>query len=812
LRELWSVLARRRQFIALVMGVLLLACFLYCLIAPKQYESNAKVASRTTPSTSLSLGLAENLASTSLQSVPLQQETLANVFRSDQLAWSVIVGLKLYDEKAFRGRFANRFQSFRPEALSPEAQSYLLERFREHLHVQTIPRTLIVQIRFRSLDGALSAAIVNELIRAYRQEAAEEHLQATTQASAWLTKELKEMKVKQEQDQQALTRYQQSHAILTTPEILPNGQPSEMQHSPSLLQINELEQQLVAATVERILREAEFRAVTQGDPEAVVISDSRLNPAAGHTANGMLEQIHARRSELEQEQARLRIEYGPSFPRVVEIRQEVADLDRQKASEDAKLVERFRTSWQTAVGRETSLLKLLEQRTSEGMEYSVASSQYLRMWQEANSSHEVYMRVLEKAEEAGLAAGVHGTDIAVIDIARQPVKPVTPDLLLDMSITFFVSLWVAFGGVFLQESLRRQPTRAIALLLGMCLAASSGIAQSPPPSAVGFPRGVSNIPTAETKTTPNGKPVSQPWEMPDNTGQQGLPAMARTLSSIPTPAPISAGDQLEVSEFHIPEFHAAVRVSSQGTVTLPLIKNVQLIGLDEQAAAHVIEEALIAQGMLLHPKVFVQVTGYASQDVSVLGEVARPGVYPYAMHHRLLDLISAASGLTPSAGRLVCIFRRNDSKQSIPVVLDPSGMDTGADHNPELNPGDTVQVSRAGLVFVIGNVVRPGGFPVDPAQGLTVVQALSLAWGPSQTAASGKAVLIREQKGGRTMTMLDLKRMLRGQEPDQSVQDRDILYVPESMTKNLLNRTLESALQSAIGVTIYAGLVYSQRF
>jgi len=121
-------------------------------------------------------------------------------------------------------------------------------------------------------------------------------------------------------------------------------------------------------------------------------------------------------------------------------------------------------------------------------------------------------------------------------------------------------------------------------------------------------------------------------------------------------------------------------------------------------------------------------------------------------------------------------------------------------------------VSRAGLVYVIGDVVRPGGFPVDPAQGLTIVQALSLAWGPTQNAASNRALLIREQKGGRTLTTLNLKRLLHGQEPDQPVHDRDILFVPDSMAKNLINRTVESAIQSAVGVSIYSALVYSQRY
>ena len=80
--------------------------------------------------------------------------------------------------------------------------------------------------------------------------------------------------------------------------------------------------------------------------------------------------------------------------------------------------------------------------------------------------------------------------------------------------------------------------------------------------------------------------------------------------------------------------------------------------------------------------------------------------------------------------------------------------------------------------------------------------------GPNQNAATGKGLLIREQKGGRTLTALDLKRLLRGQDPDQPVLDGDILFVPDSMSKNILNRTMESAIQSAIGVTIYSALVY----
>jgi protein involved in polysaccharide export with SLBB domain len=98
-------------------------------------------------------------------------------------------------------------------------------------------------------------------------------------------------------------------------------------------------------------------------------------------------------------------------------------------------------------------------------------------------------------------------------------------------------------------------------------------------------------------------------------------------------APLGPGDYLDISEYHTPEFHSSVRVSPSGTVTLPMVNEVKIGGLDEQSAARAIEAALVAKGMLLHPLVSVLVTVYAGQDVSVLGEVSRPGVYPYTLHH-----------------------------------------------------------------------------------------------------------------------------------------------------------------------------------
>ena len=817
LRGLLDVVCRRRRLVAMVEGGLLLLCLLYCMLAPNQYEATAKVALRTSPASTLNLEASGPPAAASILSTPLQQETLANFLRSDRLAWRVIGDLNLDQAPGFNGRLQALFPGYRSEAkgggASIGAQAYLLERFQRRLSVETLPRSLIIQIRFRSRDGALSAAVVNDLIRVYVLEDSEAHVQSTAQQSDWLGIQLKDLKIHVDEDRQRLTAFQTEHGLLSTSEVAAGGQSGESQHNSTLLEIDELGRQLVAATTDRILREADYRSATQGDPELVIAAEPRLQAEFSNFATAVLQQIHARHSELELEQAQLGTEHGPNFPRMVEIRRQLDDLDTQKQTEDAKLVDRFRSAWQTAIDREQLVEKSLDERTVEGLRLNEAATEYAVMRQEANSSHDLYMRVLEKKEEAALAAGVQNSNISVVDYARQPVKPVTPDLLLYMAITFFAGLWLALGGALLAESLQSSARRSAIVLAAVFVAGAMARAQAPTPALDGLPTGVARIPfSQETKPAPNPKESPAVWTGATIAGQAGSPLPPGPQPGSPMPAPIGPGDFLDVSESHTLEFHSSVHVSAAGTVTLPMIDEVQVGGMDERGAAHAIEAALLTKGMLLHPQVSVLVTVYAGQDVSVLGEVTRPGVYPYTLHHRLLDLISAASGTSSNAGRLVNVFHRSDPNTPHPVVLDPGGTDTGTDHNPELSPGDTVQVSRAGLVYVIGDVVRPGGFAVDPAQGLTVVQALSLAWGPTQNAAAGKALLIREQKGGRTLITLNLRRMIHGQDPDQPIYDRDILFVPDSMARNMWNRTMEAAIQSAVGVTIYAGLVYSQRF
>ncbi len=810
--EVWLAIRRNRRLFLWIVGLLLGACLLYCLVSPNVYEATARVALRGTQISLLTLDRNEGPASGSFASGQVQLETVANAMRSDQIAWVVIAHLRLYKASGFAGSFAKEYPDFSLNQANPAATDWLLERFQRDLTVQTIPRTLVLQIRFRSRDAALSAAVVNALLVAYDEQESAAGIQATNEANRSLHSRLTDLKLRVDRDDQLLATFQKQHGILNASETLGNGQPTEVEHTAGLSEVDALSRELIMATTDRMVLEAEYRAAASGDPELVVASDTKLL-AASAPASALLERLRASRSDLEQEQAQLRIEHGPNFPRVAEICAQIQDLDRQIGGEDGKLLERLKSAWVAAVDRERMVRKSLSDATSTGLKLNDAELKYTAMRQEANGNRDLYIRLTEQAEEADFAANSRGSQLSIIDSARQAVKPISPNLPVLMAITLFVSLWLGVAAVFVRETIRSKALQVAAVLALFAATSCIGRAQAPTPSTSGLPTGVARIPqSTEVKSQPNGKDAPAVWRSSEGIRLAGVPPGMNDAQGMVMAAPIGPGDVLEVSEAHTPEMRASVRVSESGTVTLTLAGEVLVAGMDETLAAHAIQSALIERGMLIHPQVTVVVTAYAGQDVSVLGEVTRPGIYSYRVHHRLLDLISSASGLSSNAGRLVTITHREDRKTIQSVALDPAGNDTSTDHNPELLPGDTVQVSRAGLVYVVGDVARPGGFPVDPVQRTTVVQALSLAWGPGQNAALTKAVLIREQDGSRTITTLNLKRMLRGLDPDIPIRDRDIVFVPDSMAKNLWNRTMESVIQSAAGVSIYAGMVYSQRF
>jgi polysaccharide biosynthesis/export protein len=265
---------------------------------------------------------------------------------------------------------------------------------------------------------------------------------------------------------------------------------------------------------------------------------------------------------------------------------------------------------------------------------------------------------------------------------------------------------------------------------------------------------------------------------------------------------LGAGDLVEVGVYNVPELTTKARVSIKGEIYLPLIDYVHVAGLTAEEAEGLVQKRLSDGGFVKNPHVTLFVDQYASQGASVLGEVARPGVYPVPGQQRLFDLISVAGGFTEKAGRSIAVTHRDQPDKSISVPLTRNVTDDPESNIPVL-PGDTIIVHRADLVYVVGDVGRPSGFLMDSGH-LTVLQAIALAGGTTRTANLGGARIIHRGPDGLSETPVELKKILRAKAPDVKMQADDILFVPTSTGKVIAGRAMEAAMQAATAASIVA--------
>jgi len=257
---------------------------------------------------------------------------------------------------------------------------------------------------------------------------------------------------------------------------------------------------------------------------------------------------------------------------------------------------------------------------------------------------------------------------------------------------------------------------------------------------------------------------------------------------------------LDVSVYGVPELSQHARVDASGDVNLLLIGPAHVQGLSSEEAQAVIERRLVEDRFVKNPHVTVYVKEFTSQFVSVVGEVNKPGNYPALSTRRLYDAFQEAGGLTPTAGK-VTITHAGQTEN--PTVLTLSNDPVkAAQANVEVMPGDAITVSKAPVVYVLGEVSKPGGYVLDDDsknfQGLTVMRVIALASGPVHGAALNRSRIIRRTSSGLLEIPIRLKRIMAGKAPDPPLEAEDILYVPGGRSSAYLNSVLIALTGAAI--------------
>jgi polysaccharide biosynthesis/export protein len=266
---------------------------------------------------------------------------------------------------------------------------------------------------------------------------------------------------------------------------------------------------------------------------------------------------------------------------------------------------------------------------------------------------------------------------------------------------------------------------------------------------------------------------------------------------------IGPGDTIHVQVLDTPEFDQHPRVTDAGDIPLLGIGDVHVAGLTPAAAAAKIRERLIGMHYMNHPDVSVTVDQYATQTVSVLGQVTTPGAYPISTPRSVLSVIALAGGLTPSADFHITVQRRDASQPPANYAYSNDPHDAIA-QSIQVFPGDTVIVPKAGIAYVLGDVGRPGGFVMQNNHSqLTALQAVALAGGTLPSAVPANAKLIRRlPEGGYHEIPLNFSAIQKGKKPDVVLEADDVIYMPFSYLRNIAS-TSSGIVASAASAAIY---------
>lgn len=291
----------------------------------------------------------------------------------------------------------------------------------------------------------------------------------------------------------------------------------------------------------------------------------------------------------------------------------------------------------------------------------------------------------------------------------------------------------------------------------------------------------------------------------DNPQPMGTQASAPILNAIAGSGPadyvICGEDVLKISVYGAPDFNQTVRVSETGTVELPLIGSVPASGMTVARFQQTLADKLNAQ-YLQNAQVSVLVQEFHGQPVVVSGAVKQPGVVHLLKPKTLTEVLAQVGGITDTAGNEVVVSRRGqpDRHVNIPDLM----ANRGSDIDLLISGGDTVRVPKAGMVYVLGDVKKPGGFALNGNQNISVLRALALAEGLNDTAKSNSARIVRPTPaGGETIIPIDLTKAMKGKIPDRMLEANDILVVPVSGAKAATNRGLEAGIAAGIGIITF---------
>ncbi len=456
LREYMRTLIKRKWMVTAVVVGIFMAVAIASLRQTPVYEAVGRIAVNKADSNLITFKDSTPVVDYYDQS---DLDTEVRILQSDLMALQVIRQLNLDRRPEFGGHSDQKQPNLVADPLQTDSNrtSALLGGFRGNLHVTLIPNTRIIEIHYTSTDPQLAASAVNTLAATYVEQNFKTKFESTMQASDWLSKQLVDLQMKVETSQEKLVRYQKEHEILGIDE----------KQNITTEKLDELNKEMTMAESDRMQKEAVYRQTQSNDPEAVaaaIIADT----AGGGTGAGsvLLDKLREQQAGLKIQVAELSTQFGPSYPKVAQLNNQLKEIDRQLQSETNKAVDHLKGQYLAALQRENMLRGSFEKQKQEANKLNESAIEYSILKRDLDSNRTLYEGLLEKLKEAGVTAGLRSNNFRIIDAARVPTSPSEPNIPRNLSFALVLGVISGVGLAFLLENMDntvRTPEQAQAI-------------------------------------------------------------------------------------------------------------------------------------------------------------------------------------------------------------------------------------------------------------------------------------------------------------------------------------------------------------
>ena len=426
LRSYSKILSKRRWTILTVAFVVMTFTAIYSFKERPVYRATAKV---EVDSELPEFQSVNNLFQPE-QTDPTFLQTQVDILNSGNLAWQTIQQLKLDREPSFTRVLPGRGAG--DEGPSSTRRARLIAAFKKSLHIDLAPGSRMIQVSFESTDPNLAARVANALVSNYREYNFLSRYDATREAAGYMREQLDELKGKVEESQQALVNYERANSIVDA-----TGRETVEEQ-----RLAELSQDLTAAESDLAQEESLYQLVKANPEKVGMLAQDRV-----------LQNLEEKYADLKAANADALARYGPKFPEVIRLGDQINELQSLIQQYRVRTAERIVHDYQAALGRVKLLSASVAREKTQVGRLNQLMIQHNLLKHEFETNQALYDNLLTKVKDAAVSSGLRASNVRLVDQAFAPPEPIRPQKARNLAIGLMVGLVLGTTMAFLREVL-----------------------------------------------------------------------------------------------------------------------------------------------------------------------------------------------------------------------------------------------------------------------------------------------------------------------------------------------------------------------